>query len=154
MPEKGEHPPLHADQRRAAALLAAGVQDKAAAAEVGVAPKTVQRWKQRDDFAALVRKQRESMLPEVPTAEAVLTAGLSATKRDGQPDWSVRIAAAKALLSTEVASPEARAEASRAVEIYLPAPDPDPDDEDDGAPRPWPIEGVGATNGSGEAGDA
>lgn len=128
--------PLTPDQRRAAALMAAGLQDKAVAAELKVAPKTIQRWKARDDFRALMRTQRESLMPEAPTAEAVLTTALSATRKDGFPDWQTRIAAARAILSTEVASPEARVEANRVTEIYLPPPD------DDGAPRPFPLEGV------------
>ena len=129
-----EPKPLTADQRRAASLMAAGMDDKATAADVGVAPKTIQRWKVRDDFRALVRKQREGLMPETPTAEAVLTTALSATRKDGFPDWTTRIAAARAILCTEVASPEAHAQAERVTEIYLP-----PDDD---APRPFPVEGV------------
>lgn len=137
-----EPKPLTPEQRRAAALLAAGAQDKSAAEELGVAPKTIQRWRERDDFRALVRKQREGLMPETPTAEAVLTAALSATRKDGHPDWQNRIAAARAILSTEIASPEARAQAERVTEIYLPPPD------DDGTPRPFPAEGVRDADGA------
>lgn len=58
---KSEPKPLTADQRRAAALMAAGLADKDVAAEIGVVPKTIQRLKQRDDFRALVRSHRDAI---------------------------------------------------------------------------------------------
>lgn len=142
-----EAKPLHADQRRCAAMLAAGMADKAAAAELKVAPKTVMRWKQREDFRELMRRHRDALMPETITAEAVLTAALSATKRDGLPDWTARINAARAILSTEVASPEAHEAANRVTQIFLAPPEDDP--EDDGAPRPFPLEGARANGAAG-----
>lgn len=139
MPEQRALTP---NQRRAAALLASGTQDKVAAHELGVVPKSIQRWKQRDDFRALVRKQREGLMPETPTAEAVLVSALSATKPSGDPDWQNRIAAARAILAAEIASPEARQAAERVTTVYLPDPSEDEEDEDVGAARPFPIDGA------------
>lgn len=140
--EKSKQPPLHADQRRAAALMAAGLDGHAVAAELNVSPKTTQRWRKRDDFRELVRKHRESLMPESVTAESVLTAALSATKKDGTPDWNARIQAARAILATPVTDAEARAEAGRVTQIFIaPPPDEEPED-DDGGVRPFPIDGV------------
>jgi hypothetical protein len=41
----------------------------------------VSRWGKRDDFSALVRKARELLMGEMDTPEAVLRAGLHATRR-------------------------------------------------------------------------
>jgi len=123
--------------------MAAGLADKDVAAEIGVVPKTIQRLKQRDDFRALVRSHRDAIMPETITAEAVLTSALSATKKDGQPDWQTRVTAARAILATPVTDAEARAEAERVTTIFLPDPEEVSDDPpaDDGAPRPFPITG-------------
>jgi hypothetical protein len=112
---------LTPEQRRAAAMLAAGKTRDDVSAELGVAPKTISRWNGRDDFRSVVRKTREGLLPETPTAEAVLTAALVATRTNGEPDWQARIAAAKALLSTPVATPEGEAAARQAIveRIYV-----------------------------------
>lgn len=129
--------PLTPDQRRAAAMLAAGRSREEIASELDVAPKTISRWKERDDFREAIRRTREGLLPDSPTAEAVLVAALAATKPDGQPDWPARIAAAKALLATPVATPEGQEAAHamvRETRIYL--------EPDDGAPRPFPVEGA------------
>lgn len=149
MSSKKTDTPLTADQRRAAALMAAGLGRNATAAEIGVSPKSVQRWGAREDFQALVRKQREGLMPDTPTAEAVLVHALSATRKDGTPDWTSRIQAARAILATPVTDADARAEANRVTEIFLPPP-PELDEaedeapEDDGGVRPFPIEGVRA----------
>jgi hypothetical protein len=106
--------PLDDRQRRAASRLGSGALHKDVAEEVGVSPKAIQRWLARDDFRQLVRRSREAEVPDVPTAEAVLLAAMSATRPDGCPDWQSRIAAARALLSAPVTSPDAAAQA-RAV---------------------------------------
>lgn len=144
--DRTEQKPLTPDQRRAAALMAAGLGRNAVAAEIDVAPKTVQRWGARDDFRELVRTHREALLPESPTAEAVLTQALSAVRKDGLPDWTARINAARAILATPVTDAEARAEAGRVTQIFIAPPD-DEEDEvldsaDDGGVRPFPINGV------------
>lgn len=159
MSSKNETKPLTADQRRAAALMAAGLGRNAVAAEIGCSPKTIQRLGQREDFRELVRKQREGLLPDTPTAEATLVHALSATKPDGHPDFANRIAAARAILATPVTDAEARAEAGRVTTIFIAPesddPEPEEDDptpEDDGAPRPFPIHGVrGNGNGGRDA---
>lgn len=100
-------------------MLAAGRQVQEIAHELGVNPRTITRWSERGDVRALIRKHRESLLPEAPTAEAVLTTALSATKPNGQPDWANRITAARALLSAPVASGEAQEAARRVERIYV-----------------------------------
>ena len=122
---------LTAKQRRAAGLIAQGRQQKEAATEVGVSAKTLGRWVKRDDFRALVRRQRGDLVEETPTAEAVLAAALTAVKPSGEPDWTARIMAARALMGSLVASPEADQQAREVVRetrIYIA-----PEDEDDGA---------------------
>jgi Homeodomain-like domain len=112
-------PPLTADQRRAAAMVAAGTGVKETAGELGVNPRTVTRWSQRDDFRDLARHHRESLLPDVPTAEGVLVCALSAVTAAGRPDWTARIAAARALLGAPVASDAAQTAAERVERIYV-----------------------------------
>lgn len=121
---------------------------KAIAADLGVERHTVSRWGRRDDFKALVREHREALMPETPSAEHVLTQALSAVKENGHPDWSSRIAAAKAIMSTPVASDEAQAEARETL-VYLPPPE-----DGDGArpnPRTDPFEQGGEGGGQGAA---
>ena len=96
---------LTGQQRRAAGLVAQSHQQKDAAEEVGVSAKTLGRWAKRDDFRALVHQQRGDLVEETPTAEAVLAAALSATKTSGEPDWTARIMAARALMGSLVAAP-------------------------------------------------
>ncbi len=114
------------DQRRAAGLIAQGHTQKQAAEEVGVSAKTLGRWAKSEEFRAVVRKQRGSLIGDVDTPEAVLAAALTATKPSGEPDWSARIMAARALLSTPVASPDAEQAAQQVVRetrIYIPPED-------------------------------
>jgi hypothetical protein len=68
-----------------------------------------------------------------PDRRGALLDALAATKASGEPDHSIRIAAAKAILSTPVASADAQEEARRTERIYLPSPD-----DDEGTPRPTP----------------
>ena len=94
------------------------MRQKDVAAELGVASKTVQRWVQREDVRELIRKQREALVGELDSPEEVCRAALSATRRDGSPDWSTRLRSADILLRSRVATPEAREEA-REVEFHL-----------------------------------
>jgi hypothetical protein len=101
MPERA---PLTPNQHRAADLLGRNWSAKDVAFEVGVSEKTIQRWKERDDFAAIVKERRDALLSRIPNAKATLEAALSATKADGSPDWQVRVKAAQLLMTT--ADPE------------------------------------------------
>jgi hypothetical protein len=123
---------LTTQQRRAATLLAHGKEVREVAEEVGVSPKTVSRWKKLEAVRALVKSTRESLFPGdgVVTAESVLMEALTATSTTGRPLYGVRIAAARALLSSPVASKEAEAEARTTV-IYMPEPEDDPEDDPD-----------------------
>ena len=103
-------------------MLAEGRQLKDVAAEIPVDKSTLGRWKHIPEFADLIRHHREGLVPETATAEATLTAALSATRKDGTPAWEHRIAAAKALLSAPGASDESREKAGRIERIYI-APD-------------------------------
>ena len=94
----GRRRPLSPRQHRAAHLLGQGWQQRQVAAEVGVTPKTVQRWRARRDFDGVFRQRREAALEAAPTAKATLEAALSATNGKGEPDWRVRVGAAQTLL--------------------------------------------------------
>ena len=106
-------------QRLAAARIASGDQIKVIAEELTIDRSTLTRWQKLDGFRELVRTHREGLMPETVTAEATLTAALSATRKDGSPAWEHRIAAAKALLSTPIASDPAREQAARAERIFI-----------------------------------
>ena len=110
---------LTPEQRRAAAQLAEGKQVKDVAADLSIDKSTLGRWKHIPEFTALIRHHREGLVPETATAEATLTAALSATRKDGTPAWEHRIAAAKALLSAPVTSDPAREQAARVERIFL-----------------------------------
>lgn len=127
--------PLTPAMHRAAELLARGWEQQRVASEIGVGSRTVRRWAAREDFAELVRQSRQRLLEENPTAESVLRSALHATRRSGEPDWSVRIAAARALLLPNAQREEAGAEPIRETRIYVPDPEPE-QDTDDGAARP------------------
>lgn len=126
--------PLTEIQRRAATLIGSGLSQKAVAEEVGVSADTVSRWMKRGDFRILARQAREVLVHDISTPEGVLRAGLVAM-RGSRPDWSTRIAAAKALLGTPIATPEAQADARQVVERIYVSPD---EDHDDGGARPDP----------------
>ena len=100
-------------------MIGSGLAVKATADELGVNPRTVTRWSQRNDFRELARHHRESLLPETPTAEGVLVSALSAVTASGRPDWTARIAAARVLMAAPVASGPAQSEAKRVERIYV-----------------------------------
>jgi len=88
-------------QRQAASLIGHGRLQREAAAEVGVHPGTVKRWAARPDFRKAVDQARAVLLKDNPAPQATLEAALTATRRDGSPDWQSRITAARALLGRE-----------------------------------------------------
>jgi len=94
----GKRRPLSPAHALAAERLGLGWTVKRVAQEAGVSTKTVQRWQRRADVRALVERSRGRVLEENPSPTAVLTAALSATKKDGSPDWNLRVVAARALL--------------------------------------------------------
>ena len=97
--------PLTPAQHRAAELIGQGWLKKRAAAEVGVSPKAVQRWLKRDDFRILIANSRERVLKAYPTAQDTLEAALTATTREGAPDWRTRVSAARALIGADGPEP-------------------------------------------------
>jgi hypothetical protein len=99
-----EQTPLTAKQHRAADLIGRGWSAKDVAFEVGCSEKTVQRWRQRDDFAAIVKEKRDALLSTIPNAKATLESALYATTEKGEPDWTIRVRAAQLLMTT--ADPE------------------------------------------------
>jgi len=125
-----EHP-LTPDRRL---RVAAGEEVRSIAKDIGVAPRTVSRWKDREDFAELVRKQRAALVGELESPEEVARSALVATKKDGTPDWNARLTACRILLAAPAASKEAKS-AARETRIYV-----IPDQPDVGAPRPTPID--------------
>lgn len=91
---------LTPQHHRAADLLGRNWTVERVAAEVEVSAKTIQRWKGREDFAAVVKERRDALLSSLPDATATLEAALSATKADGSPDWSIRVKAAQLLMTS------------------------------------------------------
>jgi DNA-binding CsgD family transcriptional regulator len=120
--------PLTAEQRRIALALSTGRQQKEVAEEFDCSTKRIQRLLKREDFRTLVRRHREELVEETPSAESVLVSALSAVTSTGKIAWGVRLTAAKVLMSSPVASKEAEQKARETV-IFMP--DPDLDDADD-----------------------
>jgi hypothetical protein len=104
VPGKKAPPALTPQQQRAASLVGRGLTKKEAAAEAGVSARTMTNWSKREDFQALAQQHRDQVLSETPTAKATLEAALTATKRDGSPDWQTRVSAARALVTAKGAS--------------------------------------------------
>jgi hypothetical protein len=99
---------LSREQHRAAGLIGQGWTRAEVAEEVGVHELTVTRWGRREDFREAVERSRRALLDANPSPAAVLEAALHATDKDGNPDWQVRLGAARALLghSPKGGSPE------------------------------------------------
>jgi transposase len=111
--------PLTPEQRRAAELLGGrGWQQKAVARELNISEKSVQRWRKRSDFAALIEQRRAASLAASPTVQSVLASALSATRRDGSPDWSTRLKACQLLL-TDGRDHKEGAQEVRETRIYV-----------------------------------
>src|SRR5438128_92397 len=84
---------MNVQQRQAAQLVSLGWGNTAVAKQLGVGTKTVQRWRKLDGFEDLTKREVE------PSIRAVLEDAMQhAHKRDGSPDYGVRITAAKALM--------------------------------------------------------
>lgn len=109
---------LTPDQHRAAELLARGRTQREVAGELGVHARTVKRWAARPEFQRAVDKARQAVLDAEPTARSVLESALHATKGDGQPDWQIRVQAARALLN-EAPPGETDEERVRETVIHL-----------------------------------
>jgi len=99
-------------------LLGEGWPQTDVARELNTTTKSIQRWLKKADFADLVAKARRRKLEDNPTPTAVLTSALAATKRDGSPDWQMRVTAAKALLGKTPAG-DTPAEKVRETRIYV-----------------------------------
>lgn len=113
--------PLRPEQALAAERLGLGWEAKRVAAEAGVTPKAIQRWRKRNDFRELAETSRRRVLEENPTPTAVLASAMSATKRDGSPDWQMRVTAARALLGSAPLG-ETSEEKVRETQIFLAPP--------------------------------
>jgi|SRR5215211_5865292 len=83
---------------RAAELLGSGRSRVSVAAELGIDPATISRWRRDADFRQLEQAARERHLDAHPSAHQTLEAALSATDARGLPKWETRVAAARALL--------------------------------------------------------
>lgn len=115
-------------QTRAAELIGGrGWQQKDAAEEVGVTPKSVQRWMQLPEFERLVRQRREAQLAESPSTRDVLESAMSATRKDGSEDWQTRLKAVELLVKSEPKEAAPNGDGQRETRIYLP---PDAPEED------------------------
>jgi hypothetical protein len=92
--------PLTGQQHRAADMIGRNWTLEKVSEEVGASVRTLERWKVTNpEFASAIKATRDKLLDEVPTAKAVAEAALSATKKDGTPDWSIRVAAARLLIT-------------------------------------------------------
>jgi hypothetical protein len=92
--------PLTGEQHRAADLIGRNWTLEKVSGEIGVSVRTLERWKTDvPEFASAVKAARDKLLDTVPTAKAVAEAALSATKANGDPDWTVRIQAARLLMA-------------------------------------------------------
>jgi hypothetical protein len=117
-PKMSTSRPLTPEQYRGAQLLGEGWKHLDVAEELGTTTKSIQRWLKKPDFQALVDKAHRRKLDDNPTPASVLTGALSATKRDGSPDWQMRVTAARALLGKvpEAIDPEERVRETR---VYI-----------------------------------
>lgn len=84
-------------------MIAKGFTIAETARAIGMGARQVERWNSPTKSTVPGFRQRVEQLREErpePGADEMLRAALSATKRDGTPDWPVVIAAAKALKMT------------------------------------------------------
>jgi hypothetical protein len=88
-------------QLQAARLLGRGVLQIDVAREVGVSTKTIQRWAKTDDFEAEVQRARRDR------DTGAIEGALNAVKRDGTPDWNVRLRAHAQLYGKKPPAPDA-----------------------------------------------
>ncbi len=122
-----EPTPLTPNQHRAADLLGRNWSAADVASECGVSEKTIQRWRQREDFAAIVKEKRDALLSRIPNAKATLEAALSATTAKGEPDWPIRVKAAQLLMTTADPAGPPPPEDDRPTLIYVRPDDADAD---------------------------
>jgi hypothetical protein len=90
-----------------------------------VVPETISRWSKRGDFQKIAEKARRELLSDEPDAVATLEAALGATRRDGSPDWAIRVQAARTLIGRRGVGGGEPKKAVRETRIFL---DPDGDD--------------------------
>ena len=130
--------PLRSDREQLLreALAYTGGDLRRAAALVGLNRATVERMiaenpelaEALEEARALVRSRLASILRPweelAPRAQEVLEAALTATKKDGTPDWRYRLEAAREILDRALGKPVARVEAT-VEEAAGPALDPE-----------------------------
>ena len=87
-------------QQQAAHLLGSGRGRNEIAADLGVAPSSISRWRKNPDFEELVEKTRLRVIADDPEPRDTLRAALSARESDGVgiAAWRVRVFAAAKLL--------------------------------------------------------
>ena len=93
--------PLTPKQQKAADLLGRGWTKSRVAREIGTSGTSIRRWLKRSDFLALIEHRRESVISKNPTAKDTLEEALTATNSRGEPDWKVRVSAARALVGAD-----------------------------------------------------
>jgi hypothetical protein len=113
-----------ADARR---KIAAGTSSlRAAAAEIGCAPSTLSvRIKKAEATEADARvrvgirvREREDTVAAAGDPLEVLRGALQATKANGQPDWQIRVSAARMLAALPPEEPEPEPEPESATLVY------------------------------------
>lgn len=98
--------PLDPARSRAAGLIAAGHTYVETAAELGVHKATVTRWAQTAAFKDAVARVRGARSGEQSEPRAVVESCLSATDKDGHPNWGVRLRAAEKLIDLDGHEPD------------------------------------------------
>jgi hypothetical protein len=88
-------------QQRCAFLIARGMTYKEAAQAVGIHTRNVEAWMSPSapdqSMRRYVESERERMQGIEPEADDVCRQALGAIKRDGSPDWTARLIAARDL---------------------------------------------------------
>lgn len=104
------------EQGRAAELLGRGLTQREAASLVGRSERTIRAWLTGvPGFREAVHAGQAETGD--PTALETLRGALRASRRDGSPDWSIRLQAARALLH---APPEPDEPAAKPIIVYAP----------------------------------
>lgn len=118
---------LSPQKRRAAVLIGNGAKFKDVAREVEVHAETISRWSKGEEFQAVAEQARKDSLADEPNAVATLEAALGATKANGDPDWRIRVDAARTLIGRRGTGGGEPSKKVRETRIYLRPEDGDAD---------------------------
>ena len=110
---------LRPEQQRAAILIGRGLSCRATAHELSISERSLTRWRKLPAFREAETRARADFLAERPSGiRAVLEQALHATKRNGEPDFPVRLRAAQLLLGAPPEQDPSTPVEPRIVKIY------------------------------------